>query len=265
MDVLTDRRETTRFRILVEVAENQPAVSQTEIADAIGLTPQAVSEHMSSLVDEGLVDKRRRGRYKITKEGADVVLSRAESLEEYVEHVTEEVVGRVFVDTAVADAAVEEGDEVELRMRDGFLRATPTEEAEPPKARAVTDAREREDVGVAEFEGLIEFDRGTVTVVTVPSVEDGGSAEADLEDIDVTLDCEVFAAGTEAAVALEKAGVDYRRHAATQAAVEASRNGVSSTVVAVEGRLGTRHRRTQRRERRVRGSSRLRSRRKGRR
>lgn len=239
MDVLTDRRETTRFRILVEVAENQPAVSQTEIADSIGLTPQAVSEHMSSLVDEGLVDKRRRGRYKITKEGADVVLSRAESLEEYVEHVTEEVVGRVYVDTAVAEEAVEEGDEVELRMRDGFLRATPADQPEPPKARAVTDADAGEDVGVADFDGIIEFDRGTVTVVTVPSVEDGGSSEADLEGLDISFDGEVFAVGTEAAVALEKAGVDYRRYAATEAAVGASRNGVSSTVVAVEGRLGT--------------------------
>lgn len=240
MDFLTSKREITRFRVLVEVAENQPAVSQTEIADSIGLTPQAVSEHMSSLVEEGLVDKRRRGRYKITKEGADVVLSRAEELEGFVEHVTEEVVGRVFVDTAVADDDVREGDEVSLRMRDGLMRAEPADEPEPPRARAVTDASEGEDVGVTGFDGIIEFDRGVVRVVRVPSVEEGGSSAVDTDALaeSVADDRPVFALGTEAVVALRKAGVDPRMHGVAEAAVDASRNGVSSTVVAVEGRVG---------------------------
>jgi putative transcriptional regulator len=238
MDVLTSKSEITRFRVLVEVAENQPAVSQTEIADAIGLTPQAVSEHMSNLVEEGLVDKRRRGRYKITKEGADVVISRAEELESFVEHVTEEVVGRVFVDTAVAEGTVREGDEVSLRMKDGLLHAVPDEDPEPPRARAVTDAKEGDDVGVTEFDGIIEFDEGVVRVVQVPSVEDGGSASVDADALARTVDSPVFALGTEAVVALRKADVDHRRHGVEDGVVEAARNGVSSTVVAVEGRVG---------------------------
>jgi len=240
-DVLKNKREITRLQILVEVAENQPAVSQKEVADAIGVTPQAVSEHMSSLVDEGLVEKRRRGSYEITNEGADIILSYAESLEGYVEHVMEEVVGHVFVDTAVAEDEIEEGQVVSLRMRDGFLRAAPVDgEPEPPRARATTDASEGDDVGVTEFDGLIEFERGKVTVVRVPSVEDGGSRAVN-EDVlaeAVGHGNSVYAVGTEACIALEKAGVDYRRYAVPEAAVEASRNGVSSTVVAVEGRVG---------------------------
>lgn len=239
-DVLENKREITRLQILVEVAENQPAVSQKEVADSIGVTPQAVSEHMSSLLEEGLVEKRRRGRYEITKEGADVVLSHAESLEEYVEHVMEEVVGRVFVDTAVAEGEIEEGEEVTLSMRDGFLRAAPGD-GEPPKARAVTYAEEGDDVGVTEFDGLIQFESGTVTVVRVPSVEEGGSRAVDTEALSKAVENKkpVYALGTEAAVALERAGVEYRRHAVAEAAVEAARNGVSSTVVAVEGRVGS--------------------------
>ena len=237
-DVLKNKSEITRLQILVEIAENQPAVSQKEIADAIGVTPQAVSDHMSSLVDEGLVDKRRRGRYEITKEGADLVLSYAESLEGYVEHVLEEVVGRVFVDTAVADGDIDEGQEVSLCMREGFLRAVP-ESDEPPTARAVTDASEGDDVGVTEFDGIIEFDSGKVTVVTVPSVEEGGSRAVDTDALGETVEQPVYAVGTEAAVALEKAGVEYRRYAVAEAVVEAARNGVSSTVVAVEGRAGS--------------------------
>jgi len=238
MEFLTSKSEITRFRVLVEVAENQPAVSQAEIADAIGLTPQAVSEYISGLADEGLVDKRGRGRYRITKEGADVVLSRAEELESFVEHVTDEVVGRVYVDTAVSEGDVTEGDEVSLRMRDGLLHAAPSEEPEPPRARAVTDAAEGEDVGVAEFDGIIELDRGTVDVLRVPSVEDGGGAAVDAESLASEVDGPVFAVGTEAVVALREAGVEPRRFGVARAAVEASRNGVSSTVVAVEGRVG---------------------------
>ncbi|MFP4187786.1 MAG: winged helix-turn-helix transcriptional regulator [Halobacteriales archaeon] len=238
MDFLTSKREITRFRILVEVAENQPAVSQTEIANAIGLTPQAVSEHISNLSEEGLVDKLGRGRYKITKEGADVVLSRAEDLESFVEHVTDEVVGRVFVDTAVADGSVREGDEVSLRMQDGLLHAVPEDNPEPPKARAVTDAEQGEDVGVAEFDGIIQFDPGGVRVVRVPSVEDGGSASVDIDALAETVDQPVFALGTEAVVALRNAEVDHQRYAVAEGVVEAARNGVSSTVVAVKGRVG---------------------------
>jgi len=94
---------------------------------------------------------------------------------------------------------------------------------------------------VTEFDGLIQFESGTVTVVRVPSVEDGGSraVEADALAETVGNGHPVYALGTEAAVALEKAGVEYRRHAVAEAAVEAARNGVSSTVVAVEGRVGS--------------------------
>lgn len=236
--MLKNKSEITRLQILVEIAENQPAVSQKEIADSIGVTPQAVSDHMSSLVEEGLVDKRRRGKYEITNEGADLILSYVESLEGYVEHVLEEVVGRVFVDTAVAEGDVEEGQLVSLRMRDGFLRAVPGQ-GEPPTARAVTDASEGDDVGVTEFDGIIEFETGTVTVVTVPSVEEGGSRAVDTDELADTVEQPVYAVGTESAVALEKAGVEYRRYAVAEAVVEAARNGVSSTVVAVEGRVGS--------------------------
>jgi putative transcriptional regulator len=239
MSFLTSKREITRFRVLVEVAENQPAVSQAEIAEAIGLTPQAVSEHISNLAEEGLVDKRGRGRYKITKEGADVVLSRSEELESFVEHVTEEVVGRVFVDTAVAEGEVSEGEEVSLRMHDGLLHAAPAEDPEPPKARAVTDAEDGEDVGVAEFEGIIDFEPGEVTVVRVPSVEEGGGRSVDTGALSEVVEEPVFAVGTEAVVALRDAGVEHRRYGVAEAVVEASRNGVSSTVVAVEGRVGS--------------------------
>ena len=93
VDVLANKRAATRFRILVEIAERQPAVSQQEIADAIGITAQAVSDYLQGLTEEGYVDKRGRGRYQVTKEGVDWLITRTERLRTFVDHVAEDVVG----------------------------------------------------------------------------------------------------------------------------------------------------------------------------
>jgi putative transcriptional regulator len=50
MTVLEKKREVTRFQILVEVAASQPQIKQSQIADSLGITPQAVSEYIKDLV-----------------------------------------------------------------------------------------------------------------------------------------------------------------------------------------------------------------------
>ena len=74
-DVLASKRDATRYQILVEIAERQPAVSQQEIADAIGITSQAVSNYLQELVENDHVEKLGRGRYEVTKEGVDWLIS----------------------------------------------------------------------------------------------------------------------------------------------------------------------------------------------
>ena len=37
--ILRSKSEATRFQILVEIAENQPAIRQQEIAGKLGVTP----------------------------------------------------------------------------------------------------------------------------------------------------------------------------------------------------------------------------------
>jgi putative transcriptional regulator len=44
--ILRSKREVTRLQILVEIAEHQPAVRQQEIAEKLGVTPQAISEYI---------------------------------------------------------------------------------------------------------------------------------------------------------------------------------------------------------------------------
>lgn len=177
--VLDNRRDATRYRVLVEIAARQPAVSQEEIADVIGVTSQAVSDYVRDLVDGGFVEKRGRGRYKVTKEGVDWIITRTDALSEFVSRVSDDVLGSVDVDAAVATDAFEEGDDVGLEMRDGALHAVP-EGGSAATAVVVTGGEAGEAVGVTDFEGVVEYDPGVVTVVPVPAVTEGDPPSPDV-------------------------------------------------------------------------------------
>jgi len=169
-DVLDSKRDATRYQVLVEIAARQPAVSQSEIADAIGVTSQAVSDYVRDLVQEGYADKQGRGRYEVTKEGVDWLISRTDDLETYLDRVSSDVLGSVEVDAAVATDDLSEGDEVGLVMRDGILHATLAGGA--ATAVTVTGARAGGAVGVTDFEGVVDYETGAVTVLPVPTVTD---------------------------------------------------------------------------------------------
>ncbi|MFC6836810.1 DUF7839 domain-containing protein [Halomarina ordinaria] len=234
--VLRNKRDASRYQILVAIAARQPAVSQQEIADSVGVTAQAVSEYIRALVDAGHVEKHGRGRYEVTKEGVDWLISRTEDLREYTEFVSEDVIGQVESETAIAAAAVTAGDRVALSMRDGTLTASPEDADAGTGATAValTDAERGADLGVAEFEGLLEYDPGTVTVVVLPGVREGGSravAADRLVDLAAAHDL-VGVAGTEALAAVR--GVDLApdiRFGTPQAVQEAAVRGLSVLLV----------------------------------
>jgi putative transcriptional regulator len=267
LGVLRHKRDATRYRILVEIAERQPAVSQREIADAIGVTAQAVSEHLGDLADGGFVDREGRGRYRVTKEGVDWLISRTDELSEYLDHVTGDVLGDVEVETALADGPVEEGDRVALSMRDGVLHARSVGDRDAPAAAgeetanagtgdeatdsggsgddgatavAVTAAGPGNDVGVTEFDGVVDYELGDVTAVVVPSVREGGSATVDpgrLRDLVDEADL-VVAARTEAVAAVRR--IDREpdvRFGTADAVGEAAMRGLDVLLVVVAGDL----------------------------
>lgn len=235
VDVLRNKRDATRYRILVQIAQRQPAVSQQEIADEIGVTAQAVSEHLSDLVEQGYVDREARGRYEVTKEGVDWLISETDALSEFVTHVSEDVIGDVEVDTAIAAESVSEGERVRLSMAGGVLTATPTDEgggaggsesetesADGATAVAVTDAESGHDVGVTDFEGVVDYDLGTVTAVEVPSIRAGGSGVIDSERVrELAADTDLVAVtGTEALAAARTATLTPDVRFGTESAVE---------------------------------------------
>ncbi len=206
--ILRSKREATRFQILVEIAEHQPAVRQQEVAEKLGVTPQAVSEYIREMVDEGLVAAHGRGRYEVTKSGVEWVLKNAEALETYARHVTKDIIQQVAVWTALARDEIRKGDRVGVFMKDGWLYAT--REEQTAMGEATMGALPGEDVGVARLEGIIEHREGLIHVCKVPRVERGGSRKvsSDLLRSAVSTAEMVAAVGLESYVALKKAGLE---------------------------------------------------------
>lgn len=233
--VLRSKRDATRYQILVQIAERQPAVSQQEIASAIGVTSQAVSDYLQGLGEEGFVEKHGRGRYEVTKEGVDWLISQTDSLRGFVTHVSEDVIGQVDVETALATADIEAGQAVSLSMADGTMRATPGT-AGSATAVAATSAEAGTDVGVTDFDGVLDYELGDVTIVSLPRVDAGGSEAVDLEMlVDAAGSHDLLAtAGIEALAAVRRADLEPDVRFGTATAVqEAATRGLDVLLVAV--------------------------------
>jgi putative transcriptional regulator len=237
-DVLESQRTATRFRILVAIASRQPAVSQGEIADTVGVTSQAVSEYIRELVDDGHVEKEARGRYRVTKEGVDWLFGAAESMRRLADHVTGDVLGGVNEDAAIASAAIEAGETVSLSLRDGLLHAEPGDDGAATGV-ATTDAAAGDVVSVTDFAGVIDIDPGEVRVVQVPSTRSGGVGDpAAIATRATDADLRV-AAGVEAITALQATDTEYATHFAPgEVAADAAGRGLDVVVVATTDELG---------------------------
>jgi putative transcriptional regulator len=239
--VLRSKRNATRYQILVEIAERQPAVNQQEIADAIGITAQAVSDYLRQLDEEGYVEKHGRGRYEVTKEGVDWLISQTDELRAFVQHVSEDVIGQVDVETAIATTAIEEGETVSLAMQDGVLRAIAGESG-TATAVAVSDAEAGRDVGVTDFQGVLDYELGTVTVVSVPRVQNGGSRAVESEDLGGMAERHdlIAVSGVEALVAVRAVGLEPDIRFGTAAAVkEVAAKGLDVLLLATADALST--------------------------
>jgi putative transcriptional regulator len=238
VDVLDNKRAATKFRVLVEIAERQPAVNQGEIAEAVGVTSQAVSEYIRELVEEGLVEKEARSRYRVTKQGVDWLFQQASDVRRFADHVTEDVLGSMQEDAAFATDDVATGEAVSLSIEDGLLHATPGEEG-PATGVATTDADAGSIVGVTGFAGIIDLDPGDVTVFQIAPIRSGTPTGSDrLTDAAADADL-VAAAGVEAVAALEESGVDPETtFAAGAVAADAAGRGLDVVVVATTDLAG---------------------------
>jgi len=232
--ILRSKKEITKFQILVEIAGHQPDVMQKEIAESIGITPQAVSEYIKDLVSEGYLFSDGRMRYRITKNGVEWVLERAIELKKYARFVMEDIVSHISVATAIARGQFTKGDAVSLMMENGLLFAGTDGDV---TGITISDAEVGEDVGVTDLKGMISFPQVNITICKVPRVEKGGSRSVDLEMLKSrSIDKPYIAAiGVEALISLRKISIQPNiLFGAKESVVEAAFHGLSSLVVSVD-------------------------------
>jgi len=233
--ILRSKREVSRLQILVEIAEHQPAVRQQEIAAKLGVTPQAISEYIRELVDEGMISAFGRGNYEVTKTGIEWVLKNAESLESYARHIRRDIIHQVSVWAAIASEDLYSGDEVGVYMKGGFLYAGKKSQA--ATGTVVADAKKDEDVGVARLNGIIEHREGVIHICKVPRIQHGGSRKVQLAKLrEVVRPVGMVAAvGLEAQIALKQAGRKSDMFfGAREGVIEAAFHGIDCAIVIVD-------------------------------
>jgi putative transcriptional regulator len=236
VNVLQSKRESSRFQILVEIAAHQPNLRQKDVAERLGVTPQAVSEYIKELVADGLVTTDGRMRYSITKEGVEWLLESAAELKRYARVVMEEIISHVSIWTALAEEDLAEGERVSLEMRNGLLFANRKKGIEATGV-TISMAAKEEDVGISDLRGLISLEEGRITVCKVPRIQLGGSRKVSLESLRKLLAEEkmVGCLGIEALVALRKVGREPDVvFGAKESSVEAAYHGISSIIVSVD-------------------------------
>ena len=183
MEVFKKRGSMTKFQILSEISKQEPHLKQKDLADRLGITVQAVSENIKSLIDEGYITyKEGRSPYKITQEGIKKVKRDAITLRKYSDSVLEIMDHYQSIWPAIAKEDIEKGDKVGIFMEKGLLYASHKEQS--ANAIAISPAKTGEDVALGELTGLIDLKVGKVLIITIPTIKEGGSAVTDLDLIE---------------------------------------------------------------------------------
>lgn len=238
IEILRNKNLATRFQILVEIANSGPNIQQRDIAKKLYVTPQAISDYIRQLVDEGLLVSDGRSKYRLTNEGVNWVIKILRELREY-DTLIERAITNISVCAAVAANNLVEGQTVGLEMKDGLLFAT-VDIDKGARGIASAAARAGEDVSVSSIEGIVQLTIGRVTILKVPGIQKGGSGMVDLERVknEVSDRKLVGAIGIEAMVALRKLGIKhFYVYGVTDAAIEAAKTGLCPVIVCVDDEI----------------------------
>lgn len=207
------------------------------VAERLGLTVQAASHTFRGLARRGLAEVRD-GRYRATVRGVDW-------LHRTLGDVTADLQGRldrmhvIRSTRALAEVALDAGVGVSLRVVDGLLHARPGLDG-ASRGRTAGRAAAGELVEVVALEGIVPLARGPVRVLTVPgdALARPGTVGRLRARIGAGTDGLLAAPGLEGYHLLRQAtGRPILRFGVAAACLEASRVGVASTVVVLEGEL----------------------------
>ena len=231
MKAFKKRGALTHFQILSEISKQDPHLKQKDLAKSLGITIQAVSENIKTLMELGYItSKDGRSPYKITQAGIDKVKRDAISLRKYTDSVLETMNHYKTIWPAIATEDLKKDDIVGLYMEDGVLYAHKKEEN--ATGMVLDDAEANSDVSLSNLTGIIDMSVGEVTVINVPTIKDGGSKSCDLELIK-----NIYKDGTNSGHKIDIANkldipIDIE-FAAPQATANAARKGLNVIAICV--------------------------------
>ena len=242
MKAFKKRGALTHFQILSEISKQDPKKKKKDLAKKLGITIQAVSENIKTLIELGYItSKDGRSPYKITQSGIDKVKKDAISLRKYSDSVLETMNHYKTIWPAIAKEKLKKDDLVGLYMDDGVLYAHKKEEN--ATGVVLEDAEAEMDVPLTNLTGLIDMKVGEVTVINVPTIKDGGSRSCDMELIKHVYDNgtnsgeaidKIAVAGTVSRAVAKKLGLDINiEYAAPQATANAARKGLNVLAICV--------------------------------
>jgi len=234
IEVLRNKNLTTRFQILVEIANSGPNIQQRDIANKLDITPQAVSDYIAQLIKDKLLTSAGRSSYKVTNEGVNWIIRTLRELNSYNSFI-QRAVTNISICTALAESDLKKNQKVGLKMEDGLLFASRNTDHDATGI-TISKANSGEDVGVTDIEGIVPLELGQVTIVRVPGIQRGGSRKVDTDRLRDNLERNSFVTflGLESFASLRKAGVEFHQYGAAAAAIEATKSGLSALVVCVE-------------------------------
>ena len=239
MRILRDLRLSTKVLILYEMVR-QPGVGQRELATTLDVTPQAVSDYLKHMEEEGLVEKEGRS-VRPTMVGFHFLQENLQELGDFTFQAMRDV-NVINSCAAIAGEDLVEGEPVVLELEMGTLMARKGKWG-PSTGVAGRDAEAGEDVAVLNLEGMLEHSPGKVTVISLPSAIEGGTSrvltvalKTHVEEIPHSIVAVVDPVGIRAADMLYL-GVDIR-FGPDKAVVDAALRGLDVLVLGGRDQVG---------------------------
>lgn len=232
MRILRDLRLSTKVLILYEMMRS-PGVGQRTLAEALDVTPQAVSDYLKHMEEEGLVERHGRTN-KPTMLGFQFLQEHLQELGDFTFRAMREV-NVINTCAALAGEALKEGDPVVLELEAGTIVARKGKWG-PSTGVAAMDAKEGQDLAVRDLEGMLDHRPGSITIATLPSAVEGGTSVVDLDALKERLDGGsprvVAVLDPVGLVAARKMGMEVAvRFGVDRAAVDAAMRGLDVLVL----------------------------------
>lgn len=170
MEILRKKSVSTRMLILLEIVVNRKG-SMRQIAEGVGITPQAVWDYLRKMEEEGTVVMKGT-LPTATVKGVDLLHRNLLSLKGFVDRSVSRLAIVASTD-AIAAGPISKGDTVSLVMRDGLLLAVMGDDG-PSVGTAQNACRKWDMVTVSDLRGVMEMEKGHLLLMEMLPARSGG-------------------------------------------------------------------------------------------